>query len=80
MLEEGSQILGSTAASVLVAGLVVPYIAALSGRMRMAGDALIEVAVSALAVSFVAALAAMALRGLARVASDDDVRLPEPDA
>lgn len=70
-LEQAAHILGATAASVLVAGLVGPYIAALAGPTHAPGGQFVEVAVLALTIAFGAAIAAIVLRGLSRAANDD---------
>lgn len=70
-LEQAAQILGATAASVLVAGLVGPYIAAFAGMTHSSGRQFVEVAILALTIAFGAAVGAIVLRGLARAANDD---------
>lgn len=70
MVEQAATILGAIASSVLVVGLVVPTIAAVSGASTIGhGDLM---AVSLLVVGFAAgaALAAAVLRGLARRLED----------
>lgn len=76
-LEQAAHILGATSASVLVAGLVGPYIAALSGSSHVSQATLGEVAMIALSIAFVTAAAAIVLRGLSRRANDDG-RLTAP--
>ncbi len=62
-LDSASHILGSASAGVLVAGLVGPYIAALS-HQGMAATSILDVAITALLFSVTAGLGALMLRGL----------------
>lgn len=70
-LEQAAQILGAVAASVLVVGLVGPYIAALTGASQVSSATLGEVAGLALAIAGASAVTAIVLRGLSRRANDD---------
>lgn len=73
VLEQGANILGAVAASVLAVGLIGPYIAAFTGSSHVPPAVLRSVARSAFAFAMLAAVASMVMRGLARRA-DDDVR------
>jgi hypothetical protein len=77
-LEQAAHILGATSASVLVAGLVGPYIAALSGASHVSQATLGEVAGVALSIALFTAAAAIVLRGLSRRANDDGRLAPRP--
>jgi hypothetical protein len=74
-LEQAAQILGAMSASVLVAGLIGPYIAALARSPGYSPEAVVATAVIALTIALLAAVGAMVLRGLSRRA-DDDHRAP----
>lgn len=74
-LEQAGQILGAMSASVLVAGLIGPYIAALAGSPGYSPEAVVATAALALTIALLTAVGAMVLRGLSRRADEDD-RLP----
>ena len=71
VLEGAAQILGSMSGSVLVAGLVGPYLAALTGASKVSPSTLLEVAAVALAFAMVSGLGALLLRGLSRCVDDE---------
>lgn len=70
-LEQAAQILGATAASVLVVGLVGPYIAALAGSSHIPPAVLGSVVSVVLLIALAAAGGAVVLRGLSRRTNDD---------
>ena len=76
-LEQGAAILGAMSASVFVIGLIVPYIAAISGASHVSAGALLSEATAALCLSLLTAAASVVLRGLAR-REDDDGRYCAP--
>jgi len=67
-LESAAHILGSASASVFAAGLVLPYIAAVSGPKAMDGRELFAISALALVFSMLVGLGAVVLRGLAHCA------------
>jgi hypothetical protein len=67
-LESAAHILGSTSASIFVAGLVGPYIAALSAPRGMSPQVIFGVSALALLLSVTAGAGAVVLRGLAHCA------------
>lgn len=69
-LESASHILGSASAGILVAGLVGPYIAALSSP-GMGSKSILEVAVTAIVFAVTAGLGAVVLRGLSHALAHD---------
>ncbi len=69
-LDSASHILGSISAGVLVAGLVGPYIAALS-HPGMASNSILEVAVTAILFAVISGLGAVMLRGLSHALAYD---------
>ena len=71
VLEQGANILGAVAASVLAVGLIGPYIAAFTGSAHIPPDVLRNVARSAFAFAVFSAVASMVMRGLARRTDDD---------
>ena len=73
-LESASHILGSASASVLVAGLIGPYIAALSAP-GMAPKALLGVSLLALLFSVISGIGALVLRGMGRCIDHEAHRL-----
>jgi hypothetical protein len=73
-LESASDILGSASAGVLVAGLVGPYIAALSNP-GMASKSILEVTVTAILFAVTAGLGAVMLRGLSYALAHDPPEL-----
>lgn len=69
-LEQLANIFGSITASVLTVGLFLPALNALSGKEMLATAAWLGIARLVLAVTAATALAAIILRGLARVLED----------
>ena len=71
VLEQAANILGAMTASIMVVGLVLPAIAALSGKAMIERAALIDAATLVLGFAALAATASVVLRGLARRLEDD---------
>jgi hypothetical protein len=67
-LESAADILGATSAAVFAAGLVLPYIAAVSAPKMMDGRALFAISALALAFSMFVGFGAVVLKGLAHCA------------
>jgi len=70
-LESASHILGSASAGIFVAGLVGPYIAALSSPRGMSSMAVLGVSAIALVLSVTAGVGAIILRGLGHCAAHE---------
>jgi hypothetical protein len=70
IVEQSATILGAIASSVLVVGLVVPTIAAISGATAIGHGDLMQVSMLVVGFSACAAVAAAVLRGLARQLED----------
>lgn len=70
-LEQAAAILGAMSASVLVVGLVGPYVAAFSGASGISPASLVWVAALAFAFAVCSGAASMILKGLSRRADDE---------
>ena len=70
-LESASHILGSASAGIFVAGLVGPYIAALSSPHGMSSMTILSVSAIALVLSVTAGAGAIMLRGLGHCAAHE---------
>lgn len=75
VLEQMSNIVGSMAATVMVVGLVLPSIAALTGMGSISRMILVQGATLVIGFAVFAGLTAAVLRGLARRIDDDAVGL-----
>lgn len=71
VLDQAATILGAMSASVLVVGLIGPYIATVAGMSAISPDHLLGVAGMASVFAACSALGAMVLKGLSRRADDE---------
>jgi Na+-transporting methylmalonyl-CoA/oxaloacetate decarboxylase beta subunit len=77
VLEQLSTIFGAITASVLTIGLFLPVLNAISGQAMLSRDTLVAIARLVLAFTCGTALAAVILRGFARLLEDDGKRTGE---